>query len=371
MASSGGNSLQMNNNSYSFSNQFMASSNDIQPRSNNTNKIINNQDIDIEIPKSRPFSPSSFSISPSSFFATTPTFSPSVLLDSPLPFPNFGMASSTQSRGSYEFTNQAGQPSHSVMVSSTVQPPSDNNSSDQLMMRQQGEWAANTSNKQTEEAARENNLQTQYSSQPNQVYHSSQYGKEQKSEDGYNWRKYGQKQVKASENPRSYYKCTYVNCPTKKMVERNIDGHITEIVYKGSHNHPKPQPTRRSSSQSSFNNPAFVTGSEMPNNHSNGLFDNHQRDSVVTPEHSSASFDDDDVEAGSRMSKSGDVNDVNEPDAKRWRGENENEAVSASASRTVREPRIVVQTTSDIDILDDGYRWRKYGQKVVKATKYP
>jgi hypothetical protein len=34
----------------------------------------------------------------------------------------------------------------------------------------------------------------------------------------------------------------------------------------------------------------------------------------------------------------------------------------------VREPRVVVQTTSEIDILDDGYRWRKYGQKVVKGN---
>ncbi|KAF7816179.1 WRKY transcription factor WRKY24-like [Senna tora] len=37
---------------------------------------------------------------------------------------------------------------------------------------------------------------------------------------GYNWRKYGQKQVKGNENPRSYYKCTYQSCPTKKKVER-------------------------------------------------------------------------------------------------------------------------------------------------------
>lgn len=49
----------------------------------------------------------------------------------------------------------------------------------------------------------------------------------------------------------------------------------------------------------------------------------------------------------------------------------ENEGISASGSRTVREPRIVVQTTSDIDILDDGYRWRKYGQKVVKGNPNP
>lgn len=42
-----------------------------------------------------------------------------------------------------------------------------------------------------------------------------------------------------------------------------------------------------------------------------------------------------------------------------------------NGSKTVREPRIVVQTTSDIDILDDGYRWRKYGQKVVKGNPNP
>ncbi|KAK7315582.1 hypothetical protein VNO77_34139 [Canavalia gladiata] len=70
-------------------------------------------------------------------------------------------------------------------------------------------------------------------------------------DDGYNWRKYGQKQVKGSDNPRSYYKCTYPNCPTKKKVERSLDGQIIEIVYKGTHNHPKPQSIRRNSSSSS------------------------------------------------------------------------------------------------------------------------
>lgn len=36
-----------------------------------------------------------------------------------------------------------------------------------------------------------------------------------------------------------------------------------------------------------------------------------------------------------------------------------------------REPRVVVQTASEVDILDDGYRWRKYGQKVVKGNPNP
>jgi WRKY transcription factor 2 len=41
------------------------------------------------------------------------------------------------------------------------------------------------------------------------------------------------------------------------------------------------------------------------------------------------------------------------------------------ASRLVREPRVVVQVESEVDILDDGYRWRKYEQKVVKGNPNP
>lgn len=61
-------------------------------------------------------------------------------------------------------------------------------------------------------------------------------------EDGYNWRKYGQKHVKGCEFPRNYYKCTYPNCNVKKMVEQSAHGQITDLVYKGNHDHPLPQP---------------------------------------------------------------------------------------------------------------------------------
>lgn len=113
-----------------------------------------------------------------------------------------------------------------------------------------------------------------------------------KSDDGYNWRKYGQKSVKGSENPRSYYKCTFPNCPTKKKVERNLEGYITEIVYKGSHSHAKPTSTRRGSGSSS---------------------------SSIVEDNSSASFGDDDVEQASCMSNSrDDYDNENDRDAKRW-----------------------------------------------------
>ncbi|KAL0013059.1 hypothetical protein SO802_000128 [Lithocarpus litseifolius] len=59
--------------------------------------------------------------------------------------------------------------------------------------------------------------------------------------DGYNWRKYGKKQVKGSNYLQSYYKCTYRGCPARKNVEGSPAGYIAEIVYTGTHNHPKPQ----------------------------------------------------------------------------------------------------------------------------------
>lgn len=51
--------------------------------------------------------------------------------------------------------------------------------------------------------------------------------------------------------------------------------------------------------------------------------------------------------------------------------EDDNEGLSVSGNGPHKEPRVVVQTTSDVDILDDGYRWRKYGQKVVKGNPNP
>lgn len=63
--------------------------------------------------------------------------------------------------------------------------------------------------------------------------------------DGYNWRKYGQKKVKCSEFPRSYYKCTHPNCQVKKKVEKSLDGQVVEITYKGQHSHPLPSSGKR------------------------------------------------------------------------------------------------------------------------------
>ena len=39
--------------------------------------------------------------------------------------------------------------------------------------------------------------------------------------------------------------------------------------------------------------------------------------------------------------------------------------------KRVREPRYAIQTRSEVEILEDGFKWRKYGQKAVKNSPNP
>ncbi|KAM0893879.1 hypothetical protein ACQ4PT_024791 [Festuca glaucescens] len=244
-------------------------------------------------------------------------------------------------------------------------------------------------------------------------------------EDGYSWRKYGQKQVKHSEYPRSYYKCTYPNCQVKKKVERSHEGHVTEIIYKGGHDHPMPAAASRrpagvlqqvypfGDTQMDADNNNGNAGASQPNAEARQLWHNgvgaqdwrgdglEATSSPSVPGElcdSSASMQvhdgtarfespegvdvtsavsdevdgDDRVAHGSMSQVQVAAVDAESDELESKRRKLESCAIEMStASRAIREPRIVIQTTSEIDILDDGYRWRKYGQKVVKGNPNP
>ncbi|XP_047152129.1 probable WRKY transcription factor 33 isoform X1 [Vigna umbellata] len=354
-------------------------------------------------PPSLPLSPSP--PSPSSYLPFSSAFSPSEFFNSSLflPSPNIFASPTTEALAAQTFNWRNGsgeeeqqrdkedEKNYSDFSFQTQIQSSSGMLQVQEPLKKQDMWKFNEPSKQTDYSSERTATKSEYPPiqsfsaemashkselQSNSVpgsgrfnyANASQSVREQKrSEDGFNWRKYGQKQVKGSENPRSYYKCTHPNCSVKKKVEKSLDGQITEIVYKGHHNHPKPQSTRRTSSQSIHQPSSSCTNSGI-SDQSVVTLGNPQMDHFSMKEDSSASVGEEEFEQTSQTSYSGGDEDNLGPEAKRWKGDNENDDYSASGSRTVREPRVVVQTTSEIDILDDGFRWRKYGQKVVKGN---
>ncbi|PSR98206.1 WRKY transcription factor [Actinidia chinensis var. chinensis] len=211
--------------------------------------------------------------------------------------------------------------------------------------------------------------------------------------DRYNWRKYGKKQVKGSDYVRSYYKCTHPNCPVKKKVERSLDGQIAEIVYKGEHNHSKPQPVRRNTSGGQgnifisdgtgqdTNNPSLSNQLNERIDGSEGRTENQiavglsgkgllsydpvaarvSKFNVGIPENSCGLSGD--YEEGSKKG----LEEADEPRSKRRKNENE----LGISGGEVQAQGALVQSNIDSEIIGDGCHWKKYGQKIVKGNPYP
>ncbi|KAK7299964.1 hypothetical protein RJT34_10795 [Clitoria ternatea] len=200
---------------------------------------------------------------------------------------------------------------------------------------------------------------------------------EKTSDDGYNWRKYGQKLVKGSEFPRSYYKCTHPNCEVKKLFERSHDGQITEIVYKGTHDHPKPQPSCRYSTGTAMSihgersdRASSLAGQDDKASNMYGQV-SHAVEPSSAHDLSPVATNDDTLDgAGLVPNRTNDEVDDDDPFSKRRKMELGIADITPIV-KPIREPRVVVQTLSEVDILDDGYRWRKYGQKVVRGNPNP
>ncbi|KAE8660715.1 putative WRKY transcription factor 13 [Hibiscus syriacus] len=65
------------------------------------------------------------------------------------------------------------------------------------------------------------------------------------------------------------------------------------------------------------------------------------------------------------------VSNINNGNNNSWWRSSASEKARVKDRRKLREPRFCFQTRSEVDVLDDGYKWRKYGQKVVKNSLHP
>ncbi|KAI4305673.1 hypothetical protein L6164_029024 [Bauhinia variegata] len=218
---------------------------------------------------------------------------------------------------------------------------------------------------------------------PNTVSHALQSGqdspsivREKVSKDGYNWRKYGQKHVKGNEFIRSYYKCTHPNCLAKKQLEQSHSGQVTDTVCIGQHNHPRPQLSTVPSVdfvvptvKERLDKPSLAnTDDEASTEH--GCVPQQKKPLDSLPISTVSSCDEvKSVQLQSALVKHK-VHNKEDPESKRLKKDNHSADVTG-VEKSTSESRVVVKTSSEVDFVNDGYRWRKYGQKLVKGSPNP
>jgi len=155
--------------------------------------------------------------------------------------------------------------------------------------------------------------------------------------DGYKWRKYGQKTVKGTNYPRNYYKCTFPECGVKKYVERCEETGIERISYKGgAHSHDASKVTLLNAADQESFKKSVLSETLLETAKTN------YEEKIPQTKNSSQTLE---------LSESG--------------------SHTQSIDLPSTSPKLVVETTSEVDTLDDGYSWRKYGQKLVKGAKHP
>lgn len=192
--------------------------------------------------------------------------------------------------------------------------------------------------------------------------------------DGYNWRKYGQKQVKSPKGSRSYYKCTYSECFAKKIECCDHSGHRTGTVYKSEHSHDPPRKISipKESKLVPYVEPVVK---KIIAEHSRRVINDSDpptpskepvRETAIVLErkrqHSSDSDGNDEFKI---KDENGDGPETKQKVKKSSAGN------SGTPLKPGKKPKFVVHAAGDVGISGDGYRWRKYGQKMVKGNPHP
>ncbi|CAN7119721.1 unnamed protein product [Brassica rapa subsp. narinosa] len=178
--------------------------------------------------------------------------------------------------------------------------------------------------------------------------------------DGYNWRKYGQKQVKSPKGSRSYYRCTYSECCAKKIECSNDSGNMVQIVTKGLHSHEPPR-------KSSFSPREIRAASAV----TPVLEVDTVVATVPTPPPTKENICQSPTTVERKRTYENEAVEEPEPKRRQVLLKNDNTQSSDFVSKPGKKHKLVVHAAGDVGISCDGYRWRKYGQKMVKGNPNP
>ncbi|CAM8985349.1 unnamed protein product [Rhodiola kirilowii] len=184
--------------------------------------------------------------------------------------------------------------------------------------------------------------------------------------DGYSWRKYGQKHVKGNKFIRSYYRCTHPDCQVKKQVERSHDGQITNNIVFGDHDHPRTQLSLPVVSCTVVAKGAtdvscpVISEEKIPEAAHQTPKPSDQLHSPMPLTAAAADLKELSVKTKYNAYKDG------LPDSKRQKKEPRRPEAIIADKPTADSP--VVTVSED---MNDGFRWRKYGQKFVKGNPNP
>lgn len=193
--------------------------------------------------------------------------------------------------------------------------------------------------------------------------------------DGYKWRKYGQKSVKGTKYPRSYYKCTYAGCEVKKYIEKVEDSsgkEVDRITYKGGeHTHDPNKVTKLNAhDQLTFKNSVLAESLGQQDNLA--LLREKERIMNAMARASQDSINQLTAQARRQVSEEQRMNESMHEENNNFSNHSQVDPSSPTSihlpnhTTTNNTSRLVVETSTDVDHLDDGYNWRKYGEKKIK-----
>lgn len=191
--------------------------------------------------------------------------------------------------------------------------------------------------------------------------------------DCYSWRKYGKKQMKSSNTSTNYYRCADPKCSAKKKVQQcDNSGHVVDVMYVGCHNHePLLVKCNRSKGHSSQHLQQSGQQSSSSSNCNVGIkVEDRNADGILSKEFLCSS------PMGTQENNPHKIAATKVPerhiDATRLENpEKERGGLHPdSVLRAINEPNIVIYAASDSGNSCDGYKWRKYGQKMVKGNSH-